>query len=65
MGDDGAELLDERKKLKNNFLTMNHLLQSTSHLAEKLDKTSQDLDVLLAKQLERSTTLAYRNMMKS
>ncbi|KAM4042676.1 uncharacterized protein ACNLHF_013248 [Anomaloglossus baeobatrachus] len=65
MDDDGAELLDERKKLKNNFLTMNHLLQSTSHLAEKLDKTSQDLDVLLAKQLERSTTLAYRNMLKS
>ncbi|XP_077147901.1 uncharacterized protein LOC143808779 isoform X2 [Ranitomeya variabilis] len=65
MDDDGAELLDERKKLKNNFLTMNHLLQSTSHLAEKLDKTSQDLDVLLAKQLERSTTLAYRHMMKS
>ncbi|XP_056419737.1 uncharacterized protein LOC130361144 isoform X2 [Hyla sarda] len=63
--DDGTEVLDEKKKLKKNFLTMNHLLQTTFQLAETLDKKSQDLDVLLAKQLERSTTLAYRNMLRS
>ncbi|XP_075716940.1 uncharacterized protein LOC142759021 [Rhinoderma darwinii] len=65
MDDDGAEVLDEKKKLKKNFLLMNHLLQTTFHLAEKLDKTSEDLDIFLGKQLERSTALAYRNMLKS
>ncbi|KAG8546701.1 hypothetical protein GDO81_029966 [Engystomops pustulosus] len=65
MDDDGAELLDERKKLKKNFLLMNNLLLTTFHLAEKLDKTSQDLGDLLEKQLERSTSLSYRNMSKS
>ncbi|XP_069831859.1 uncharacterized protein [Dendropsophus ebraccatus] len=65
MDDDGAEFLDEKKKLKKNFLMMNHLLQTTFQLAENLDKKSQDLDVLLAKQLERSTTLVYRNMLRS
>lgn len=65
MDDDGAEVLDEKKKLKKNFLMMNHLLQSTFQLAENLDKKSQDLDLLLEKQLERSTALAYRNILKS
>lgn len=65
MDDDGAEVLDEKKKLKKNFLMMNHLLQTTFRLAENLDKTSQDLDILLEKQLGRSTALAYRNILKS
>ncbi|XP_044146610.1 uncharacterized protein LOC122934980 [Bufo gargarizans] len=65
MDDDGAEVLDEKKKIKKNFLMMDDLLQTTFYLVEKLDKKSQDLDVLLEKQLERSTALAYRNMLKS
>ncbi|XP_075057255.1 uncharacterized protein LOC142143360 isoform X2 [Mixophyes fleayi] len=65
MEDDGADIPDEKNKLRNNFRTMDHLLQTTFHLADKLDKVSQDLDLLLEKQLERSTTLAYRNSLKS
>ncbi|KAG9470905.1 hypothetical protein GDO78_016368 [Eleutherodactylus coqui] len=65
MDDEGAEVIDEKKKVKKNFLMMNHLLQTTFHLADKLDKTSEDLDILLGKQLERSTALAYRNILKS
>lgn len=44
---------------------MDQLLDTTFHLAEKLDKASQDLDLLMEKQLERTTTLVYRNNLKS
>ncbi|MEE6477121.1 hypothetical protein FKM82_011362 [Ascaphus truei] len=56
---------EEKKKLRKTFRMMDHLLQTTSRLAENLDKASHDLDVVIAKQLHKSTTLAYRNIMKS
>ncbi|XP_068135128.1 uncharacterized protein [Hyperolius riggenbachi] len=65
MDDDGTDVPDEKKKLRKNFLMMDQLLETTFQLAEKLDKTSENLDLLLEKQLERSTTLAYRNTLKS
>ncbi|KAM8954513.1 uncharacterized protein RCH25_045086 [Pelodytes ibericus] len=65
MNDDTADIPDERKKLRKSFLVMDHLLRSTTHLAEKLDKASQDLDMFLEKQLDKSTTLAYRSSIKS
>ncbi|XP_063771096.1 uncharacterized protein LOC134908846 [Pseudophryne corroboree] len=65
MEDDGTDVPDEKKKLQKNFLMMDHLLQTTFHLADKLDKASEDLDLILEKHLERSTTLAYRNTLKS
>ncbi|XP_018425804.1 PREDICTED: uncharacterized protein LOC108798537 [Nanorana parkeri] len=65
MDDDGSEIPDKKKKMRKNFLMMDQLLETTFHLAEKLDKASQDLDLLMEKQLERSTTLVYRNNLKS
>lgn len=65
MDDDGSDIPDEKKKLKKNFLMMDQLLDTTFHLAEQLDKASQDLDLLMEKQLERMTTLVYRNNLKS
>ncbi|CAH2245527.1 Hypothetical predicted protein [Pelobates cultripes] len=65
MNDDSSDVPDERNKLRKNFHMMDHLLRSTSHLAEKLEKTSHDLDVFLEKQLEKSATLAYHNTIRS
>ncbi|XP_072266438.1 uncharacterized protein [Pyxicephalus adspersus] len=65
MDDDGSDVPDEKKKLRKNFLMMDQLLESTFHLAEKLDKSSEDLDLVMEKQLERSSTLVYRNNLKS
>ncbi|XP_053316719.1 uncharacterized protein LOC128484385 [Spea bombifrons] len=65
MGDDPSDIPDERKKLQKSVLAMDHLIQSASRLADKLDEASQDLEVLLEKQLERSTNLAYQNTIKS
>ncbi|KAM9317259.1 uncharacterized protein PAF06_008357 [Gastrophryne carolinensis] len=63
--DDDADIPDEKKKLQKNFQMMDQLLESTILLAQKLDKASEDLDHLLEKQLERSTTMVYRNNLKS
>ncbi|KAM5164319.1 uncharacterized protein ACMZJ9_006829 [Mantella aurantiaca] len=65
MDDDGSDIPDEKKKLRKNFLMMDQLLENTFHMVEKLDKASQDLDLLMEKQLERTTTLVYRNNLKS
>ncbi|KAM4772709.1 uncharacterized protein WCC33_004382 [Rhinophrynus dorsalis] len=63
--DEGPDITDEKKKLKKSFHMMAHLLHTTSVLAEKLGKTSEDLDSLLEKTLDKSTTLAYRSTIKS
>ncbi|KAM4694730.1 uncharacterized protein O3C94_005215 [Discoglossus pictus] len=65
LDDESPDVSDEKKKLKKSFHMMEHLLQTTSRLADKLDKTSQELDGVLQKQLERSTTLVYRHTIRS
>ncbi|XP_053565482.1 uncharacterized protein LOC128655915 [Bombina bombina] len=65
MDSDNTDIPDAKKKLRKSFHVMDHVLQTTSHLAEKLDKTSQDLDELLEKQLQRCSSLAYRNLVGS
>ncbi|KAG8445885.1 hypothetical protein GDO86_010612, partial [Hymenochirus boettgeri] len=65
MEDEDPDGTEGRKKLKRNFLTMDNLLQTSSHIAEKLDKKAKDLDAALEKQLAKSTTLVYQSTMGS
>ncbi|OCT81463.1 uncharacterized protein LOC108717256 [Xenopus laevis] len=65
MEEDVADVPDERTKLKRNFQMMENLLQTTTLIAEKLDKKAGDLDVALEKQMAKCTTLAYQTTMGS
>eukprot|EP00079_Xenopus_tropicalis_P013215 XP_002941294.1 PREDICTED: uncharacterized protein LOC100496183 isoform X2 [Xenopus tropicalis] len=65
MEDDATDVPDERKKLKRNFQMMDNLLETTSLIAEKLEKKSGDLDATLEKQMARCTSLAYQSSVGS
>nr|XP_033795421.1 uncharacterized protein LOC117358076 [Geotrypetes seraphini] len=65
MEDSNPNISEEKKKLKKDFLMMEYLLKITSHLADQLDTSSQDLDMVLTQHTEKSMLLAYGSTVKS
>ncbi|XP_029452077.1 uncharacterized protein LOC115088192 isoform X2 [Rhinatrema bivittatum] len=62
MEDDNPDTSEEKKKLRKDFLMMDHLLKMTSRIAEQIDTASQDVDRVLTRHIEKSTLLTYRSM---
>ncbi|KAJ1158204.1 hypothetical protein NDU88_010898 [Pleurodeles waltl] len=65
MEDDSVDTGEEKKKLKKDFVMMDHMLRMNRRLAEQLDTTSHDLDVLLTQHFKKSMSLLHRSTVKS
>ncbi|XP_069461744.1 uncharacterized protein [Ambystoma mexicanum] len=65
MVDDLPDVGEEKKKLNKGFVMMDHMLRLNRRLAQQLDSTSQDLDVLLTQHFKKSMSLVHRSAVKS
>ncbi|XP_078503267.1 uncharacterized protein LOC144761972 [Lissotriton helveticus] len=65
MEDESEDNGEDKKKLKKDFVMMDHMLRMNRRLAEQLDTTSHDLDVLLTQHFRKSMSLLHRSPVKS